>query len=106
MAVELYEPIKPIILHAALWRGNFAELVGMPDFNDLVECVSLIDGTGMLILDLSGHEGDEEVKVSPHQGYIVRGVTGKFFVMTVEEFKKTYQPVPVVMREPARRLRE
>ena len=98
MAVELYEPREEIALQAALWKGQMADLVGFKDFNDLVECVQHIDSTGLLILDLSGHEGEEEVKVAPLQGYIVRGVTGKFWVMTVQDFNKTYQAIPVAAK--------
>lgn len=98
MAVELYEPRRPVVLHAALWKGKMEDFVGFPDFNDLVAMVIRIDGKGLLILDMTAHEGVEEVILEPDRHYLVRGITGKYWIMEVKDFEKQYNPVPKVLR--------
>lgn len=102
MGVEVYETRLAVLLHAGLWKGKMADLVGMPDFNDLVGRVVSIDGKGDLIFE--GEKGDDTMAVVG-QHYIVRGVTGHFFIMGVAEFEKTYVVRPSVVAGPIKRER-
>lgn len=97
MGVELYEPRKPVVLHAILWNGVMADLADMPNLNELVGQVLSIDSEGVMLMMDS--EKDGEVRVVPGKWYIVRGITGHFFIKEKGEFERTYQPVPKVLRD-------
>lgn len=81
MPVAEYTPRDEPILHAVLWTGDVNDLEGMPDVNRLLGAVK--NGTLHMLFDTA----------RPNQDYIVRGVTGHFFVVTKEEFERTYVPL-------------
>lgn len=90
--VQQYEPKVPAQYYAVLWQGKAADLVGMPYFNRLVECIVSIDGVGLLKLNLDG----EEVKVDTNYHYIVYDTTYGFYVLTRKDFETKFRPVEKV----------
>lgn len=91
--VQIYEPIDRGQVHAVLWNGKMSDLVGMPEFNSLVEMVSRIDSTGLLILQLGGNE----VKVASGRHYITYSPNGWFNVVDEKVFRTGYQAIPAVL---------
>lgn len=94
MPVVQYTTTKPPVLHAFLWTGNEAALVELPGLeqNDVSFWV---EEDGILYID----NLDEPSHVArPHQDYVVRGVTGYFFVVEKEKFEGEYVPMEVLVR--------
>lgn len=92
--VRQYQPKQPIVYHAVLWRGKASDLIGMPEFDDLVVRIISIDSTGLLTLAID----DSEAKVHPDLGYIVHSTTAGFYVLASKGFEENFEPVPIVER--------
>lgn len=91
--VALYEPVDRGQIHAVLWQGKMADLVGFPEFNDLVEKVRRIDSTGLLILEIDG----QETQIEAHKFYIIMGdKTWNINFIEKKEFERSYNLVPVM----------
>lgn len=90
--VALYEPINRGQIHAVLWQGKMADLVGFPQFNYLVERAKRIDSTGLLILEIEG----DEFKIESGKHYILMGdVNWNINFVEKKEFERDYQLVPM-----------
>lgn len=81
---------KPEIIEAVLWRGFAADLAALPNFNDLVASIINIDGTGLMILDINGHE----ISVDKDKDYVVFK-DGDFDVIDNKTFEKEYEAAPI-----------
>lgn len=87
---ELREPAK---IYAVLWRGSAADLVGMPEFDELVCSVISIDLRGMLKIELDG----EQYEIATNLFYIVHESNRGFRLVLKDKFEKSYAPVPICM---------
>lgn len=82
MKVQQYRVTATV--HAALWDGDIKTMLEFPTPHP-----EFIVEPHSLELRLWGTQGYQEVK--PGKGYIIRGISGLFFVMGVDAFAKTYQ---------------
>lgn len=81
MSVRLYQARQ--VLLATIWTGKKSDL---SDFPDLPEYT--IDSKGNIIL-----HGIKDGIAQPNKHYILRGVTGLYFVCDVEQFLANYYEV-------------
>lgn len=72
---------------ATLWTGNPTDLDGFPDLNEF-DCIIGADGS------LTFRSAADWIKAKPHKHYIVRGVTGHYFLWPNETFNETYTQTP------------
>lgn len=89
---ELREPAK---IYAVLWAGKAADLVGMPDFDNLVCSVISIDIRGNLKIEIDG----EQHEIATSSFYIVHESNRGFRIVPKDKFEKNYAPVPICMPE-------
>lgn len=84
MSARLYTVQTAI--YASPWHGNPEDIDGFPDI-DKLEC--FINPHGDLILT----DREENNICRCHKDYLVRGMTGHYFIVPAEQFPAIYQAV-------------
>lgn len=89
---QVYEQKILPVFHAVLWQGRAADLVGMPEFNELVSRITKISPGGMLHIRL-----DDDViydNIKPGEFYIVHSSVNGFYALTRKEFENNFRLAP------------
>lgn len=97
MPVAQYIPRNEPALHAMFWQGREEDLAEMPGLDNSDVSFWVEDGL-LYIHNLDEPEPNQIAHTNKH--YVVRGVTGYFFVVEKETFERDYISMEVLQRQP------
>lgn len=92
--VKEYAPRDRGIVHAVLWNGKAECLVGMPDFNLIVQAIQGININGYLDIRAKGIANVDTEEVAPFRFYIVYNTLKQIEVWPKSQFEQHYLLAP------------